>query len=173
MLNKKLEDAFNKQINAAFWSAYLYLSMSLNFENAGLSGIANWYKIQFQEEQAHAQIFMDYVNKRGGRVELQPIEAVPTKWESPLNAFEETLKHEKVVTSLINDLFALAEEVRDYASRDRLLWFVTEQVEEEDNANQIIEKLRLIGNDGMGLYMLDQELGSRTYTTPSPLASAE
>lgn len=171
MLNNKLEEALNKQINAEFWSAYLYLSMSLNFENAGLSGIANWFKIQFQEEQAHAQIFMNYVNKRGGRVELMPIDAVPTKWETPLSAFEDTLKHEKVVTSLINNLFSLAEEVRDYASRDRIMWFVTEQVEEEDSANTIIEKLRRVGNDGMGLYMIDQELATRTYTAPAPLSA--
>lgn len=171
MLNNKLEEALNKQINAEFWSAYLYLSMSLNFENAGFSGIANWFKIQFQEEQAHAQIFMDYVNKRGGRVELMPIEAVPTKWETPLSAFEDTLKHEKVVTSLINNLFAMAEEVRDYASRDRIMWFVTEQVEEEDSAVKIIEKLRRIGSDSMGLYMIDQELGARTYTAPAPLSA--
>ncbi|MDE6074020.1 MAG: ferritin [Muribaculaceae bacterium] len=170
MLNNKLEEALNKQINAEFWSAYLYLSMSLNFENAGLTGIANWFKIQFQEEQAHAQIFMDYVNKRGGRVELQPIDAVPTKWDTPLSAFEDTLKHEKVVTSLINNLFALAEEVRDYASRDRIMWFVTEQVEEEDSANTLIEKLRRVGNDGMGLYLIDQELATRTYTAPAPLS---
>ena len=96
----------------------------------GKPGIANWFRIQFQEEQAHAQIFMNYVNARAGRVELKPIDAVPTQWESPIAAFENTLEHERKVTSLINDLYALAEAEHDYATRDQLNWFVKEQVEQ-------------------------------------------
>lgn len=99
MLNPKIQDAINEQINAELYSAYLYLSMSLHFEAEGLSGIANWFKVQFQEEQAHAEIFMNYVNQRGGRVVLKAIEAVPTSWESPMDAFVATLEHEKKVTS--------------------------------------------------------------------------
>ena len=170
MLNNKIQDALNGQINAELWSAYLYLAMGMHFEAEGLSGVANWFKIQFQEEQAHATIFMNYINQRGGRVELKAIDAVPTSWASPLDAFKATLEHEKKVTSLINNLYALAEAEHDYATRDRLAWFVSEQVEEEDNCRQLIDKLTLIGNDGMGLYMLDQELGGRTYTAPSILA---
>ncbi len=170
MLNNKIQDALNEQINAEFWSAYLYLSMAMHFEAEGRSGIANWFKIQFQEEQAHATIFMNYINQRGGRVELKAIDAVPTQWESPLDAFKATLAHEQKVTQLINNLFGLAEEERDYATRDRLAWFINEQVEEEDTARQLIDKFKLIGNDGMGLYMLDQELASRVYTAPSILA---
>lgn len=170
MINRKIEDAINAQINAEFWSAYLYLSMAMHFEAEGRSGIANWFKIQFQEEQAHATIFMNYINQRGGRVELKAIDAVPTQWESPLDAFKATLAHEQKVTQLINNLFGLAEEERDYATRDRLAWFINEQVEEEDTARQLIDKFKLIGNDGMGLYMLDQELASRVYTAPSILA---
>lgn len=170
MLNNKIQDALNAQINAEYWSAYLYLSMGMHFEAEGLSGVANWFKIQFQEEQAHATIFMNYINQRGGRVELKAIEAVPTTWESPLAAFKATLEHEQKVTSLINNLYALAEAEHDYATRDRLAWFVSEQVEEEDNARQLIDKFTLIGNDGMGLYMLDQELAARTYTAPSILS---
>ena len=170
MLNNKIQDALNGQINAELWSAYLYLAMGMHFEAEGLSGVANWFKIQFQEEQAHATIFMNYINQRGGRVELKAIDAVPTSWASPLDAFKATLEHEKKVTSLINNLNALAEAEHDYATRDRLAWFVSEQVEEEDNCRQLIDKFTLIGNDGMGLYMLDQELGGRTYTAPSILA---
>lgn len=170
MLNNKIQDALCAQINAEFWSAYLYLSMAMNFENKGLSGVANWFSIQFKEEQAHAQIFMDYVNQRGGKVTLLPIDAVPSEWSTPLEAFKATLEHEKKVTGLINDLFTLAEEEKDHATRDRLLWFVKEQVEEEDTARQLIDKFTLVGDNGMGLYMLDQELASRTYTAPSILS---
>lgn len=173
MISPKIQDALNAQINAEFWSAYLYLSMAMNFEAQGRSGIANWFRIQFQEEQAHAEIFINYLNQRGGRVILAPIAAVETEWESPLAAFEATLEHEQKVTSLINNLFALAEEEHDYATRDRLAWFVSEQVEEEDNCRQLIDKFRLVGDNGMGQYMLDQELAARTYTAPSILNSAE
>ncbi len=170
MLSNKIQDALNAQVNAEFWSAYLYLSMAMHFEAEGRKGIANWFNIQFKEEQAHAQIFMNYINQRGGRVELKPIAEVPTTWASPLDAFKATLEHERKVTSLINGIYAIAEAEHDYATRDRLNWFVTEQVEEEDNAQQLIDKFALIGNDGMGMYMLDQELAGRVYTAPSILA---
>ncbi|MDE5801284.1 MAG: ferritin [Paramuribaculum sp.] len=170
MISEKIQDALNEQINAELWSAYLYLSMAMNFEAAGRPGIANWFKIQFQEEQAHAQIFINYVNQRGGRVVLKAIDAVPTEWATPLEAFEATLAHETKVTALINALYSLAEQESDYATRDRLNWFVSEQVEEEDNCRQLIDKFRLIGDNGMGIYMLDQELGARTYVAPAALA---
>ncbi len=173
MINSKIQDALNAQINAEFWSAYLYLSMAMHFEAEGRPGVANWFRIQFKEEQAHAEIFINYLNQRGGRVVLGPIDAVPVNWESPLSAFEATLEHEQKVTSLINNLYALAEQEHDYATRDRLAWFVSEQVEEEDNARQLIDKYRLMGDNGMGVYMLDQELAARTYTVPAPLATAE
>lgn len=173
MISNKIQDALNEQINAEFWSAYLYLSMAMHFEAEGRAGVANWFRIQWQEEQAHAQIFINYLNQRGGRVQLKAIDAVPTSWESPLDAFNATLAHENKVTALINNLYALAEAENDYATRDRLNWFVTEQVEEEDNARQLIDKFSLIGDNGMGLYMLDQELASRVYNVPSPLATAE
>ena len=169
MLNNKIVDALNAQINAELWSAYLYLSMGMQFEANGHAGFANWFKIQFQEEQAHAQIFINYVNQRGGRVELKAIDAVPTHWDSPLDAFKATLEHERKVTALINNLYSIAEAENDYATRDRLNWFVSEQVEEEDNCRQLIDKYSLIGDNGMGQYMLDQELGARTYTAPAAL----
>ena len=166
-----MENALNEQINAELWSAYLYLSMAMQFENSGMSGVANWFKIQFKEEQAHAEIFMNYINQRGGRVILKPIAAVDTEWASPLDAFKATLAHERKVTAMINNLYAIAESEHDYATRDRMAWFVNEQVEQEETAQQLIDKFTLIGNDGMGLYMLNQELAARTYTAPSILAA--
>lgn len=171
MLSPAIEKALNEQINAEFWSAYLYLAMSCDAEAAGRPGIANWFKIQFQEEQAHAQIFINYVNARGGRVMLMPIAGVPTRWECPLCAFKDTLQHEQKVTAMINNLYALAENERDYATREMLNWFISEQVEEEENAKTLIDKFTLIGNDGMGIYMLDQELAARVYAEPAPLAA--
>lgn len=171
MISPKIQDAINQQINAEFWSAYLYLAMAMHFENEGYAGIANWFRIQFKEEQAHAEIFINYLNSRGGRVVLKPIDAVPESWESPLAAFEATLAHEQKVTALINNLYALAEAEHDYATRGKLDWFVSEQVEEEETATNFIERLKLIGNDGLALYMLDQELASRVYNVPAPLAA--
>lgn len=171
MLSEKMQNALNEQINAELWSAYLYLSMGMQFENAGHAGVANWFRIQFKEEQAHAEIFMNYINQRGGRVMLKAIPEVPTDWATPLDAFKATLEHEQKVTAMINNLFAMAETEHDYATRDRLAWFVSEQVEEEDNARQLIDKFSLIGEDGMGLYMLNQELGARVYNAPSILSA--
>lgn len=171
MINNNIEDAINTQINKELWSAYLYLSMAMNFEHAGLPGIANWFRVQTQEEQAHAEIFINYLNSRGGRVHLHPIDAVPDSWDTPLAAFEHTLEHERKVTSLINNLYALAEAEHDYATRGKLDWFVSEQVEEEENAQRLIDRLRLMGNDAMALYTIDQELAARVYVVPAPLAA--
>ena len=170
MISQKVQDAINAQINAEFWSAYLYLSMAQYFHAAGRSGIANWFDIQFREEQAHAQILINYLNSRDGRVLLKPIDAVPTEWGSELEAFEAVLTHEQKVTGMINDLYYIAESERDYATRGRLDWFVSEQVEEEETARSIIDRLKLIGDNGLAMYTLDTELGARTYTAPSPLA---
>lgn len=173
MISKPLEAAINAQINAELWSAYLYLSMSTYCQDAGFPGIANWFSIQFKEEQDHAMILLNYLQSRDGRVLLAPIDAVETEWASPLAAFEATLQHEQKVTSLINNLMALAVEEKDFALQTRLNWFVEEQVEEEENARDLIQKFRLIGDNGYGLYQLDQELAARVYTQASPLASAE
>ncbi len=171
MLNNKINDAINAQINAELWSAYLYLSMAMQLEDAGHAGFANWFRIQFKEEQAHAEIFMNYVVSRSGRVVLKAIDAVPTEWKCPLCVFEDTLAHERKVTALINDLYALAEAEHDYATRGMLDWFVNEQVEEEETAKNMIDRLKLIGDNGFGLYMMDQELGARVYNVPAPLAA--
>ncbi len=171
MISPKLQDAINAQINAEFWSAYLYLSMAMHFESQGHSGVANWFRIQFKEEQAHAEIFINYLIARGGRVMLSPIAAVETEWASPLAAFEATLAHEQKVTALINNIYALAEAEHDYATRGKLDWFVSEQVEEEETAQGLIDRLKLIGDNGMGLYTFDQELATRVYNVPAPLAA--
>lgn len=163
MLNKTIEQALNRQINAEFWSGYLYLSMSCYFENIGRTGVANWFRIQFKEEFDHAQIFINFVNARGGRVLLEPIAEVPTEWKDEADAFRATLAHEQKVSAMINELYALAEQEHDYATRQKLNWFVAEQVEEEDTARNIIDNYLLIGDNGNGLYQLDRELAKRTY----------
>ena len=131
------------------------------------------FHVQFQEEQAHARIFMNYMLSRDAKVELLPIEAVPTTWETPLAMFEKTLEHEKKVTALINNLASIANEDRDFASINRLNWFIDEQVEEEENARDMIQAVAAVIDNKYGLYMLDKELAARTYNVPSPLASAE
>ena len=167
MINSKLQDALNAQINAELWSAYLYLSMSYHFANAGMPGVANWFKVQNKEEMDHATILMDYLTARDGRVQLQAIEGVKTSWATLSEAFEDTLAHEQKVTALINNLYALATEEHDYATRTKLDWFINEQVEEEENVRGIIDTLRLIGDNGSGLYSFDREMATRTYTAPS------
>ncbi len=163
MLTKRMEEAINKQINAEIWSAYLYLSMSAYFESINLPGFANWMKIQWQEELTHANKFFDYVNERGGRVHLEAIAAVKTEWESPIEAFQETLDHERHVSSLINDLVNIAVEEKDHATNNMLQWFVAEQVEEESNADDLVMQLKMIQGHGHGMLMLDRELASRTF----------
>lgn len=164
MLSKKLESALNAQVNAEFWSAYLYLSMSAHFAQEGKPGFANWFKIQFQEEQDHAQKIMSYVIERGGKIALTPITEVAQSWTSPLAAFQDTLKHEKEVTAMINNLVKLAKEEDDYATESMLKWFVDEQVEEESTATGFIDALEMIKDNGFGIYTLDKELGLRVYT---------
>ena len=173
MISKKLEAAINAQINAEMWSAYLYLSMSAYCQDAGYPGIANWFAIQFKEEQDHAMILFNYLQSRGGRVLLEPIAAVDTEWTSPLAAFQHTLEHEGKVTAMINTLMAMAVEEKDFALQSHLNWFVDEQVEEEENATDLVNKFRMVGDNGYGLYQLDQELAARVYTQASPLANAE
>lgn len=173
MLSQKLHNAINEQINAEMWSAYLYLAMSLDAEAKGFKGVANWFYIQFQEEQAHARIFMNYLNSRDAKVELLPIEAVPSTWNSVLDMFRQTLEHEQKVTSLINNLAAIANEDRDYASVNRLNWFIDEQIEEEENAREMVTSVGFVEDNKYGMYMLDKELAARVYNVPSPLATAE
>lgn len=171
MLSQKLHDAINEQINAELWSAYLYLAMSMDAESKGYKGVANWFFVQFQEEQDHAKIFMNYLNSRDMKVVLKPIADVPATWDSVLAMYKQTLEHEQKVTSLINNLAAIANEDRDFASINRLVWFIDEQVEEEESAREMITAVEAVEDNKYGMYMLDKELAARTYTTPSPLAT--
>ena len=172
MISKKLHDAINAQIKAELWSAYLYLAMSMDAETKGYKGVANWFYVQFKEEQDHARIFMNYLNSVDAKVTLLPIDEVPATWDSVLAMFKQTLEHEKKVTSLINNLAAIANEDRDFASINRLVWFIDEQVEEEENARDMITAVEAVEENKYGMYMLDKELAARVYSTPSPLATA-
>lgn len=171
MLSPKMLAALNSQINAEYYSAYLYLSMAAYAESINLKGLANWFRIQMQEEMVHALRFFDFVNSRRGRVELKPVEGPPTKWDSPLAVFEATMKHEQHVTGLINNLVNQSAEENDFATHAFLQWFVNEQVEEEATADQIIQQLRMIQNAPAGLFMLDRELAQRTFTPPAAAAT--
>jgi ferritin len=167
MLNKEMEKALNVQVNAEMYSAYLYLSMSAYFQSKSLNGFANWMRVQAQEEMVHAMKLYDFINERGGRVILEPIEAPPTEWDSTLATFEAVYEHEQKVTGLINELVELALEKHDHATNIFLQWFVSEQVEEEDSANDVVEKIKLVGDAKGGLFMLDRELGQRVFTPPA------
>ncbi|MCI1741806.1 MAG: ferritin [Prevotella sp.] len=169
MLNKEIEKALNEQINAEMWSAYLYLSMAAYCHSIRQTGTARWFEVQFKEEQDHAKILFNYIIRRDGRVVLGAIVTVPKEWKSVHEMFENALKHEQGITKKINDLVALAKRENDYATESMLQWFIDEQVEEEDNARDIIDKLDMIKEDGFGIYMLDKELGGRVYQQAAPL----
>ncbi len=166
-ISKKVEQVLNQQINAEFWSAYLYLSMSNYFNANGMPGFSNWMKVQFEEETFHALKMMDFVNERGGRVILQPISEVPSEWEGVLHAYEETLKHEEKVTKLINECVDVAIAEKDHASVNFLKWFVDEQVEEEAGVGEILDQLKMFDCKGQGLYMLDKEFKARSFSPPT------
>ena len=171
MLSQNLYKAINDQINAELWSAYLYLSMSMDCEAKGYKGIANWFYVQFQEEQAHARIFMNYLNSVDAKAELLPIAEVKTSWDSVLDMFKQTLEHEKKVTGMINNIAFIANEDKDYAAINRINWFIDEQVEEEESAREMITTFEAVEGNKYGMYMIDKELATRVYNVPSPLAA--
>lgn len=170
-MNPKVETALNNQINAEFYSAYLYLSMSSWFDSIGLRGFANWERIQAMEERDHAMKIFDYVLTRGGRALMTQINTPQSSWKDVLDVFETQYAHERIVTSLINDLVNLSTSQKDHATVNFLQWFVNEQVEEEDNARTILDQVKLISQEkGVGLlFMLDKEMAARTYTPPDLL----
>ena len=157
----KVEKALNKQINAELYSAYLYLSMSAYFEGLALKGFASWMKHQAEEEVEHAMKLFNFIYERGGNVTLTEIAKPKLKWKSPLDAFENAYEHEQLVTSLIHKLVDISRANKDHATEVMLHWFVNEQVEEEDNASDIVEKLKLVGNVKAALLVLDKRLGKR------------
>ncbi len=162
MLNKKVLDEMNNQVQRELDSAYLYLSMAAYFETKSLPGFAQWMHIQFQEEQAHAFKFFHFINDRGEKVVLQALNAPTNDFKSPLDVFEQTLAHEEKVSAYINDIFALATAEKEFSSFPLLQWFIDEQVEEEKNAGEIVDTLKMIGDDNSALLMLDRELAQRT-----------
>ncbi len=166
-MDKKVRDLMNDQINKELYSAYLYLDFANYFEARGLDGFANWYKIQAQEERDHAMLFYQYLQNNGEKVELEAIAKPDVPLESDLGVLKAGLTHELYVTSLINDIYAAAHELKDFRAMQFLDWFVKEQGEEEENANDLISKMELFGSDAKGLYMLNSELGTRVYNTPS------
>ena len=166
MISEKMGAALNTHLNMELYSAQLYLSMSSYANFIGLKGAANWFMVQYQEEMVHFMKFYGYINSQGEHVRLGPMAASPSEFASFLDLFEKTLAHEQTITGCINGLMDLASEEKDHATRIFLQWFVTELIEEEENDREIIAKLKLIGDNGQGLLMLDNELGARVFTPP-------
>jgi ferritin len=172
MIKNKIEHAFNKQINAEIFSAYLYLSMSAALERMNLPGFANWMRVQAQEEMTHAMKFFGHIIERGGQVKLTAIEAPETEWKDVVEIFKAVLTHEEKVTALINGMVDLSIADKDHAANMMLQWFVNEQVEEEANAMEILGKLEIVGQTTGGLYILDKELATRTFVPPAAAQQA-
>lgn len=162
MLDPKIQDALNGQINNEFYAAYLYLSMSAYFQSINLDGFAHWMRMQREEEIAHGMRIFDYVVDRDGRIELQALAKPPKDFDSALDVMRQALAHEQKVTGRINELYELAVEKKDYPTQGLLQWFITEQVEEEATAGQLVDQLELVGDNSAALLMLDRELGGRT-----------
>lgn len=169
-MNEKIQDAFNEQLNAELYSSYLYLSMANYFAAENLDGMAAWMRIQTDEERIHAMKFLDQINERGGRVVLKQIDEPKIEWASPLEAFEEAYGHEQLISSKVNALVDLANAESDHAANAFLQWFVSEQIEEEATAQTIVEKLKKVGDNPLGLFMMDEQLGQRTAAAPADAA---
>ena len=166
-MNARVHELLNQQINKELYSAYLYLDFSNYFKRVGLDGFANWYMIQAQEERDHAMLFYQYLQNESQMVTLEAIDKPDKKFSEHMEVLKAGLEHEKYVTSLINDIYAAAYDVRDFRTMQFLDWFVKEQGEEETNATDMITKMELFGSDPKSLYMLNQELAARVYTAPS------
>ena len=167
MISPKMEEALNEQINREMYSAYLYMSMSSYCNSTGLKGFANWFMVQYHEEMVHAMKLYEYILRQSGRVRLKAIQEPPADFESPLDMFNKTLDHERFITQSINERMDLAVSEKDHATQIFLQWYVNEQVEEEQNDNDIITQLKLIGDNPQGLMMLDRELAARLTTVPT------
>jgi ferritin len=163
MLKEKMEKALNDQINKELYSSYLYLSMCAYAQSKGMPGVANWMKIQAQEELTHANKFFDYVLERGGKVLLRAIDTVPVDFGSVIDMFEKVMEHEQFITASINNLADIANEISDHATRSMLLWFINEQVEEEANVMNILDQLKMVEGKGQGLFMIDKDLATRIF----------
>ena len=162
MFSSKVESALNEQLNAEFFSCYLYLSLSAHFQAQNLDGFATWMRGQAREELQHAMKFYDYINNRGGKIDLRQIEAPRSEWESLVAGFDAAYEHEKGISVQINQLVDLALTEADHATHQFLQWFVTEQVEEEQSVGNVVHKLKMVADSASGLYILDRELAERT-----------
>ncbi len=165
-MNKKVSEVLSAQVNKEFFSAYLYLAMDQYFEDQNMPGMANWMYQQFLEEQFHAKKMLKYLNARGIKVELEAIEKPQVNWASTMAVFKNVLEHERSITASINNIQSIAVDEKDFATMNFLQWFIDEQIEEEENAANLIKQLELIGDNGYGLLMLDKELALRTFTEP-------
>ena len=171
MIPKKMEAAFSEQVKFELESAYIYLAMAAYFDAEGFPGMGQWMRAQVQEEVTHAMRFYQHIVERGGHVKLHPLAMPPQDWKSPLAAFEAAYEHEQFITGKIDGLVKLAQAEGDHGSSTMLQWFVDEQVEEEASSSKIVQDLKLVGNDGRGILMLDRELGSRTFVLAPDLAA--
>ncbi len=161
MIKDTIQNEINEQIGREFYSAYLYLAMAMHFESLNLKGIARWFSAQSREELKHAERFIDYLTKVNGKVSLKAIKEPPTSWQSLLQAFEDAYNHERYISDNIQRILDLAIMEKDYATSNFLQWFVSEQVEEEEQTFAIVEKIKLLGETNISLYTLDKELGQR------------
>ena len=166
-MDEKMVKAINDQMNAELYSSYLYFSMAAYFDSIGLKGSSSWMRVQAMEEQAHTKKFYDFLTARGGRVLLSEIKAPPSEWETPLAVFEHVLEHEQMVTGLINGLMDLSIELKDHATSSFLQWYVDEQVEEEESAEEVLQNLKLNADNPGGLFMIDKELAARVFVPPT------
>lgn len=164
MISKKMEDMLNEQVKNEFFSAYLYLAMAAWFTSKNLDGFASWFRIQAQEERDHATMLMDYILRVGATAEFRTIDAPDAAFESAMDIFEKTLKHEQDVTGMINNLMSLAVDEKDFKTQQFLQWYVNEQVEEEENASGLVEKLKISCNSEAGILYMDAEAATRVYT---------
>ncbi|MBD3344610.1 MAG: ferritin [Chitinivibrionales bacterium] len=167
MLSDKMVEALNGQINNEMYSAYLYMAMSAHSTDQGLKGFGNWFMVQYHEEMLHAMKLYEYIQRQGGSAKLQAIKEPPSSWKSPMDMFQATLKHEQFITRCFNDLIELAIQEKDHATQIFLQWYVTEQVEEEENDNDIIGMLKVAGDNAQALMMIDRDLAARITTVPT------
>ncbi len=173
MLSEKLQQLINEQIQKEFYSAYLYLSFEAYFTSRNLSGFAHWFRVQAMEERDHALIFFNFLNQVGGRVKLQPMDAPEWDFQSIEEVMKKQLEHERYVTQSIYNIVDQAAEEHDHKTSSFLKWFIDEQVEEEESAEENLSKVQLVENDGRGILMLDKEMAARVYSVPSPLAAQD
>ena len=167
MLDKKVVELLNQQVNKEFYSAYLYLDFSNYYYDEGLDGFGNWYRIQVQEERDHAMLMLQYLQNNGEKVVLEAIDKPSVEITDAKSVLEAGLKHEQYVTELIHTIYEAAHSVKDFRTMQFLDWFVKEQGEEDNNAETLVKKFELFGDDPKSLYMLDNELGARVYSAPS------